>query len=712
MTRKMNLKKIGKLMKRFPLLFTVLLLLLSSSCMEKMGPEEIKYVTLTVKASLDTTSTSSPTKTYMDIEGTYGKVKWSMSDKITLYNVFERTPIVSSTPTVIENDGNSAKFNFTLTEDQLESVKEYKNYLFYGSQEVTYDPKGKHVISLDALQTYAGEKGFSEFENASFGYCPAGSVTDQNDITCVMHNIFGILKVDVNLTDNTKCIKSVRITDRGGKYLAGQYSLSGIENGTPTLSHKAGTGGESFTIEKQVKQSDLHSGTFYFLVPPGTLCTNAGFDIAVYTTDGFYGGKTIKNLEGKTSIERSYITPINISNFKEKIIPVPESGLTANSYIMSATAGAYSIPADYMGNGYQGNGGTVAAKSNKIPDTATKAKIIWQARLNGDALLATEIISNAVLYKRSDGARFIGFHRSGISGNALVAVTDDSDNILWSWHLWIAADSSAIQTPVWLTRQGDATKQVVQVMDRNMGALSASPSALSQFHGLAYQFGRKDPFMGSRYTLTNQETAKNYASFASIYPATAIYCVEDDLTFGISKSVGNPYERSLFSSGKWCTDDVTWGDPNGDKAKSTPKNLYDPCPAGWRIIEERNIIGALGYDESGIINRPQGEVIRSGDGYAFKLNNNGVPIYFPAGGFSSTTTEVKAVGTVVALWGSNYFTVESQAQHSTAYYLHVTLSSEGSGTSSYTSEFKNCDQYYTMPVRCQKWTEPEPPLSN
>ena len=67
-----------------------------------------------------------------------------------------------------------------------------------------------------------------------------------------------------------------------------------------------------------------------------------------------------------------------------------------------------------------------------------------------------------------------------------MALKDKDGNIIWSWHIW-ATDKPAEQ--VYKNNAGT-------MMDRNLGATTGTPG-IKETVGLYYQWGRKDPFLGS-----------------------------------------------------------------------------------------------------------------------------------------------------------------------------------------------------------------------
>lgn len=143
-------------------------------------------------------------------------------------------------------------------------------------------------------------------------------------------------------------------------------------------------------------------------------------------------------------------------------------------------------------------------------------------------------------------------------------------------------------------------------MDRNLGALSASPSDGFATHGLIYQWGRKDPFPSpTGETLLDEEY--NYIDGcdgeAILYDmegnALPSILAQADAHGSLEKSVANPmtfYYMTYFHTGE--TDEYgqeivlndprtgDWTDSSNDDfwgGVSGMKSMYDPCPPGWKV---------------------------------------------------------------------------------------------------------------------------------
>lgn len=150
------------------------------------------------------------------------------------------------------------------------------------------------------------------------------------------------------------------------------------------------------------------------------------------------------------------------------VVSLSESG-TANCYIVSSP-GSYTFPA-------------VKGNSSEPVGSVSSVEVLWEsfgtdvAPREGD--LIASVVYNDGIIRFSTGEEFR-------KGNAVIAAEDASGAILWSWHIWLT-DKPEDQ----VYNNGAGT-----MMDRNLGATSAAPGDAGSL-GLLYQWGRKDPFLGS-----------------------------------------------------------------------------------------------------------------------------------------------------------------------------------------------------------------------
>lgn len=108
-------------------------------------------------------------------------------------------------------------------------------------------------------------------------------------------------------------------------------------------------------------------------------------------------------------------------------------------------------------------------------------------------------------------------------------------------------------------------------MDRNLGATSATPGDAGAL-GLLYQWGRKDPFLGSSSILPS-----TIAKSTITWPSGVL---SNSSTGTIEYTIANPTTYLNFVNNDWyyngssSTYNTRW---------QSEKTIYDPCPKGWRV---------------------------------------------------------------------------------------------------------------------------------
>ncbi len=191
-------------------------------------------------------------------------------------------------------------------------------------------------------------------------------------------------------------------------------------------------------------------------------------------------------------------------------------------------------------------------------------------------------------------------------GNFVFAIDEvDSDDRLWSWHLWftdynpdIIADANRykIQPGVDMDYElggysgavhryadsGDVTvwSDIYSdkfIMDRNIGERNEFASDYGA-GSVYYQFGRKDPFPGKGGLYDDGDTQPGSRLNSGFSFASSVVLNDDVFVSGTSASTN------------WCNDDgardttVLWNDKNLlVKGYTEGKSIFDPSPLGWRL---------------------------------------------------------------------------------------------------------------------------------
>ncbi len=378
-------------------------------------------------------------------------------------------------------------------------------------------------------------------------------------------------------------------------------------------------------------------GTFDVAAPAEGLVLEAGkintvtIKVNVKEQTGFYVATRILDWEDST------VDSIGISQpIYPEVIDLSANG-TANCYVVNKPGQLYSFDATVKGNGKQTEG------VESVTINPTKAFIYWTivpvypdptVNENSTAtrgLGCDETMNKTVLRKSvklEDGKVIFRTNLNMSDGNVSIAVADDDNNILWSWHIWAVNDFDLDAAGIEIDHP--AVKGIT-MLDRNLGAYSNGSLQTwgdeSNAIGLHYQWGRKDPFPVNRTVsgwhyyyywydakadmdmykqglalntipkcaaadFSGWEEAVAYSIANPIFHIAAYDAVTvggtapDGVTYTIGKAT-SPY--TWFKNGATVPSDGwggLWGNAEGeDELGSGSKTIYDPCPAGWRVPE-------------------------------------------------------------------------------------------------------------------------------
>jgi len=295
--------------------------------------------------------------------------------------------------------------------------------------------------------------------------------------------------------------------------------------------------------------------TIYF--PAGTT-----FPAGLYIKFKDASGKFVKCFRtyDSISIERAKNTDLgDISSevvvyddpFSDDILDLDTNG-NANCYILTE-------PGKFKFKAVRGNDHT------SYLEDAAKADVLWET-WNDDS----EVEVGSIIKSASYAEDYVIIHTADVlhPGNAVVALRDLNDKILWSWHFWVP--KTPIETKDYDNLMGAPS------MDRHLGALVATEAGEAtvdqQSYGLFYQWGRKDPFPGM--------FANNGITVAGVQME------RQNGAISVAESIANPtlytYSKRGDEGYEWCTDitEEFWSEIWGNGGDKT---IYDPCPAGYRV---------------------------------------------------------------------------------------------------------------------------------
>ena len=334
--------------------------------------------------------------------------------------------------------------------------------------------------------------------------------------------------------------KSITVKELQDYVEFGQAALVSYDRAT-----KAASVSVSYEVEKgvDVTARGLCYGTSSELSVKGNNLKDADLSSESVTYD-------IPEIEtGKTYYVRPYLYDGDELAYGEvqELNPVDLSfDGTANCYILSKP-GLYRFP-------------TVKGNSDVSVGEVKSVEVLWETF----GTYSTPKVGDLIQYvSYQEGFVILQTADTFKEGNAVIATKDVYGTILWSWHIWLTDEPGKC---VYANNAGT-------MMDRNLGATSATPGDVGAL-GLLYQWGRKDPFLGSS-SISDAVEAKSTIAWpspetSSSSRGTISYSIENPTTFIAANNNNYDWYYSSDSS----TDNTRW---------KSNKTIYDPCPAGWRI---------------------------------------------------------------------------------------------------------------------------------
>ena len=316
----------------------------------------------------------------------------------------------------------------------------------------------------------------------------------------------------------------------------------------------------SITLSPSSSTHDYTSGTHtfdYTISNPRegqkvSISTSDSWIIVLRDVNGEVSYTVSENNSGVDRVGKVTVSYYGIS--KEFVIyqygPVDLSASgTANSYIVSS-AGSFFFK-------------SVKGNSSTSVGAVASVSVLWESFGTSTAPSVGDLVQS-VSYR--DGDIYFTTPSTFKEGNAVIAAKDASGKILWSWHIWLTDQP----------QEQEYYNNAGTVMDRNLGATSSTPGDVGAL-GLLYQWGRKDPFLGSS-SISSSTVAKSTIIWPSAVSSdsssgTIAYAIANPTTF-----IGcNGSNEDWYYTGSTSTDNTRW------TTSESAKSIYDPCPSGWRV---------------------------------------------------------------------------------------------------------------------------------
>jgi len=503
--------------------------------------EGLLTITAGLESCADNTSSAAPsTRTYLDTDKE--TPLWKAGDKF--YMIGRYSVDGDEKAYVLEDGAGTSKAVFVPEGSSFGGS--YPHYAIYPSSLGISRTSSSYIFNFTLPQTQTGSETASG-QMPAFAFIPDAEAQSGN---VIFKNVCGLFRLALTSASSVT-VGKLEIIDLAGNTLWGNahFNMKDATEDPGTWGwsiDNTDTGKSHLFVDYSDAPKTLSSTPTYFYaaVPPGAL--SGGVRVIIYDDsdnpiDEFCSGKNL-------SVARAHIKPIKstaVGNYT-----LLDLDGTANCYMVdrSETSPTYKFCAT------QGNGGGVTS----IASAAT----LWETNNNNGASV-NAVLNNDVTY----AAGCISFSITGQQGNAVIAASDNSDNILWSWHIWLPNS-----LPVGFAELGNG----VTSMDRNLGAMKESSEYAT---GFLYQYGRKDPFTGPYHV-------GSYNTAFTTSPAAAITNeAKTDAT--IAWSIANPTVYVDRRGASWDSANVAeWTDA---------KSIYDPCPAGWKVPARADYNG-LSFD--------------------------------------------------------------------------------------------------------------------
>ncbi|MBR6306932.1 MAG: hypothetical protein IKR38_09210 [Bacteroidales bacterium] len=419
-------------------------------------------------------------------------------------------------------------------------------------------------------------------KNGAYGYnnIMAAAIDDSGE-KLVFKSTVGWLRLQLK---GTQKVKSIMITSNVGNIFPISMSEVYVTNmaGTPGFDYEDGLNGNQRKLSISAPYAQLNTVTatdFYITLPPCTM--SKGFQLDIEYADGT--SQTITTSTQEYQIKRNIVTKLPERTVGTTIANLSSSG-TANTYIVQS-AGNKKFDA------------TVKGSSGESVGTPVRAAVLWESFNTSTTPSVGDLVTN-VTY--SDGYVYFRVPFTN-KGNAVIAVYDSSDNILWSWLIWIN-NLDGLTTPDDLGSYVSGFK----LMKYPLGLITSGE------RGLYYQWGRKDPFYFSVTNGTDELQVKGTSAQTVTQVGTTV-----------SGAISHPTTFYV------PTPSYHWGPvDNAGLWRDDAKTVYDPCPAGWKVVSSDKITAAIansfsnGGSGSGVFNPLSALAVSAGGAFIYTAGEN------------------------------------------------------------------------------------------
>ncbi len=527
--------------------------------------------------------------------GSFSKIEWKAGDRISVFS--------SSGSDIFETTGGGETTTFTSVSGEGLSGSFFLGLSPYVETATAEVSSSNSSISATIPVEQVGV-GDSFDPNALIAVGSATKIEDK----MTFYNVCSGLRFTLSGSNVTK-YKSIELTGNDGEKIAGNVVISYSPSSSPVVSSCDAT-----SVTLIPKSGSFAKNTSYYLVfRPGVF--KKGFTLTF--KDSSNNAVVTSKCSSYVEFKRSVFASINGADIPSHLEAIRDGELlskngTANCYIVSKK-GSYKFPVSR------------ATEEDYLPGV-TRVGVLWET----DNTTGQQTVGS-IITKLAFNKQHVYFDTPSTlkDGNAVIVAYNSANEIVWSWHIWVCGGYDPV------TSSQTYTGKTVAMMDRNLGALTSSPSPLS--NGLFYQWGRKDPFPGAAESyVADPEGGHFMVTTKGTISSVSSESVEATVDYAIAHP--DKFITTTKASGDWLAASVStlW---------AQTKTVYDPCPAGWRIP------AAVADDSS---QEAWSNVsYSSSDKYGVYLDSSPVRAWYPDNGYISTSGALYMVGQQSLYWSNS-----------------------------------------------------------
>lgn len=543
----------------------------------------------------------------------FAEIRWNEGDAVNIFYGAASSADPASARFVTATGGKTAAFSPAdegAAEDMAGAARLYGLYPYADGASASF-ANAKITTAIPSVQEAVSDS----FDPQSF---LAVGLTNTVSNTPVMafYNVCGGICFTL---ENPSRYSSIELYGNSGESVCGDIEISMSNPATP-VARAVGTSSEK-KITLTSPAGGFQAGKRYYIsLLPGDFAS--GFTMK-FNSDG--GASFERTCTSRVSFRRGAFAFVSDVDNASKLASIRDGELlsteteTANCYVVSAP-GTYKFPL------VRGINPEAVLTNVDAVETLWETTNTASAPARGSVVSEVTINKGMVYFKVPDPVR---------NGNALVAAKSADGTILWSWHIWVCRGYDPEGSS---HRLEGKTKPM---MDRNLGALAASPSdPLS--NGLFYQWGRKDPFPGAleRYVEASEGGTLFKTTGGNLQTKAA------EVSVNIAYAVAHPTEYITSTDNHWLTleDNTLW---------NNVKNDYDPCPIGWKVPRCYSYTASVGhnYNEEAWGNVPYVRYQSAAYGYgAYFTLAGGGQSWYPNTGYLSINGQLLMVGQYSVYW--------------------------------------------------------------